>query len=366
MYPTSSSFIQQAPVAVAMFDFNMCHKFVSDVWKKTFKLGESHAFIGKSHYDVYPHQQKECKEQHQKALSGQIVRWSTKMTDELSNEIILLEYFMHPWYNTEDGSIGGIIIYVSIIELIGIRSIITDKIKSQENLKETDKKLISTHLKLEQFTYACTHDLKEPLRSIANFSKLLFNRHINQFDEESLLHMRCIIKGIDRMRTLIDGILSYSEVTCETAHEKTLLNINSIVSEIHMMLSHQFSEIGAQLNVRELPTISGIENQINQLFTNLISNALKFRSKTPLMIDISVIDKGSFFEFRVSDNGIGIEEEYHKSIFNVFTRLHSKSKYEGSGIGLSTCQKIVNGHQGEIYVQSVLGEGSDFIFTLPK
>ena len=139
-----------------------------------------------------------------------------------------------------------------------------------------------------------------------------------------------------------------------------------IILKIYDTFEYRFLEIGARLNIGFLPPILGEPTQINQLFTNLISNSLKFYSKDPLVIDIFAIEHEFSLEFHVRDIGIGIEKEYHKIIFTMFKRLHSKNQYEGSGIGLSICQKIVHEHLGEIHVESPPSGGSEFIFTFPK
>ena len=124
--------------------------------------------------------------------------------------------------------------------------------------------------------------------------------------------------------------------------------------------------IDAEINIEDLPPILGEKTQINQLFTNLIANAIKFHSENSLIINLFAVDRDSFWEFHVCDNGIGIAQEYHESVFTMFKRLHSKNQYEGSGIGLATCQKIMNDHQGKIYIHSVPEGGSDFVCTFPK
>ena len=178
--------------------------------------------------------------------------------------------------------------------------------------------------------------------------------------------MRHILKGVDRMNLLIKDILDYSKIVGQSAGERTSLNMNDVIRQINDTFEYRFLEIGARLNVGSLPTIQGEPTQINQLFTNLISNSLKFHSDKLLVIDIFATENEFFWEFHVRDNGIGIEKEYHKSVFTMFKRLHSKNQYEGSGIGLALCQKIIHEHLGEIYVESPPGGGSEFIFTFPK
>ena len=352
-----SFFIQQVPAPVAMFDTNMCYKFASDAWRKEFKEAEtSYNIVGKSHYEIHPGQPKEWRTHHERALSGEVLTFEATEIVGYLTETFWAEGAIYPWYNL-NGSIGGIIIYSNVV---------TDRKKNEQSLKDLVDNLSRSNQALDRFAHVCSHDLKEPLRGIANFIHLLFQHNSKQFDEESLLFVGHIQKGVERMNALIQDILLYSEAAAQTKCEKVSIDMNAVVCDIKEAFDFRLSEIGAQLKADTLPTITAVKSQTNQLLTNLISNAIKFRSDKPLVIDIFSIERGDFWEFHVRDNGIGIEEEYHTSIFTMFKRLHSKSTYEGSGIGLATCKKIVNDHQGEIYIQSVLEGGSEFIFTLPK
>ncbi len=358
-----SFFIEHTLTPVAIFDTEMRHKFANAAWKHDNKLGDEGEFIGKTHYEVYLKQPPLWKEQHQRALNGETVKWGPTQLDNYHDETIWYEGTMVPWYAL-DGSIGGIIIHATIVT-----ETIKNEIKLKEaikNISHSNKALEHSNKTLDRFAYICSHDLKEPLRSISNFIQLLFTKNIEHFDEESLLYMRHTFKSIDRMDALIKDILSYSETTDHSANQHTILNVKTLAHEIKDSFEYRLNEIGAQLNIGVLPTISGKNTQINQLFTNLISNAIKFRSEKPLVIDIFAIEHDESWEFHVRDNGIGIDKEHHESVFTMFKRLHSKSQYEGSGIGLATCKRIVNDHGGEIHVESAPEGGSDFVFTLPK
>lgn len=351
-----SFFIKQVPAPVAMFDTNMCYKFISDEWNKAFSTSDSHGFIGKSHYDIFPNTPEIWRKRHQAAMRGEVQVYIDVKATHILSKPIWVEGSMHPWY-TLDGSIGGVFINSNIV---------TNRIKTERNLKTTVQNLSRSNQALERFAHVCSHDLKEPLRSVSNFIHLLFSSNSENFNEESIVYMRYILKGIDRMNILIKDILEYSKIVGQSSNERIPINVNDIINKINDALEYQFSEIGAQFNASQLPIILGEPTQINQLFTNLISNSLKFHSEKPLIIDIFSVEHDLFWEFHVRDNGIGIDEEYHKSIFTMFKRLHSKNQYEGSGIGLAICQKIVHEHLGEIYVESSPGGGSEFIFTFPK
>ena len=339
-----------------MFDRNMRYKFASDAWRSSFMIDHPDDFIGKCFYDLFPNTPEVWRKRHQAALQGEIQLYVSEKATHIIKEPVWLEGCMHPWYAL-DGSIGGIIVYSTII---------TKRIEAERNMKNLVDNLSRSNQALDRFAHVCSHDLKEPLRSVSNFIQLLFNHNSGRFDEESLLYMSHALKGTERMNTLIKDILSYSEIIEQTACEKNHLNMNDIMSEIKETFDYKLREISAQLNISALPMISGNKTQISQLFTNLVSNAIKFHSEKPLVIEIFAINRDDFWEFHVRDNGIGIAPEYYKDIFGMFKRLHSKNKYEGSGIGLATCQKIVHDHDGEIFVQSAPEGGSEFIFTFPK
>ena len=219
---------------------------------------------------------------------------------------------------------------------------------------------------LERFSHACAHELKEPLRSAASFVHLLLHKNERQFDEESLDHLHHIRQSIDRMDMLIKDIAYYLSVVEQTSYAKVTIDTNEIFYSIKEKFKNQLLENGAQFTITELPIISGVRTHIYRLFFNLIDNAFKFCSQKPVNINVFAIEQEKFWEFHVCDNGIGIESEYHESIFHMFNRLHHKDCYEGSGIGLAVCKEIVQKHHGRIEVKSILGRGSEFVVTLPK
>jgi signal transduction histidine kinase len=351
-----SFFIKQVPVPVAMFDTNMCYKFISEEWNKAFGKEKIHGFIGQSHYDIFPDTPEVWRKRHQAAMQGKVQVYLDEKLTHASEKPIWVEGTMHPWYAL-DGSIGGIFVYSKIV---------TERVVAEKKLKGIVENLSRSNQALERFAHVCSHDLKGPLRSVSNFIHLLFNASSEHFTEESMLYMRYILKGIARMDMLIKDILEYSKIVGQYSCERIPLDMNIIVQKIKDTFEYRFLELGARLEIGQLPTILGEPTQINQLFTNLISNSIKFRSDKSLIIDVFAIERDLSWEFHIRDNGIGIEKEYHKSIFTMFKRLHSKNQYEGSGIGLAICQKIVHEHLGEIHVESPPEGGSEFIFTFLK
>lgn len=217
---------------------------------------------------------------------------------------------------------------------------------------------------LEQFTHIAAHDLQEPLISISNFSDLLLHRYGDQLDERGQKYLNTIINSSTRMRELVRSLMTYNDIGIE--QKKTIVNCNALVMDVQNDLADSIERTHTTFTVEELPTISGFETELRLLFQNLISNAVKFRKKeTSPIIHISSIKKNNQWEFIVRDNGIGILKENEEKIFLIFQRVHNKKEYEGTGIGLAHCKKIIDHHNGKIWVDGVPDIGSTFHFTLP-
>lgn len=236
---------------------------------------------------------------------------------------------------------------------------------AQNELKETIKKLEISNRELEQFAYVASHDLQEPLRMVASFTQLLDMRYKNQLDEDADDYIGFIVEGATRMKDLIDDLLAFSRLNTE-AHEFELMNMGKCVNEVLSYLKASIDESNAEITRDPLPFQMGDYSQIIQLFQNLISNAIKFQAQEPPRIHISAQESGNEWTFSVNDNGIGIDPEHQEKIFDVFRRLHTREEYEGTGIGLSICKRIVERHGGRIWVESAEGNGSTFYFTIPK
>jgi signal transduction histidine kinase/ligand-binding sensor domain-containing protein len=216
---------------------------------------------------------------------------------------------------------------------------------------------------LEQFAYVASHDLQEPLRTTTGFIQLLQKQYKGKIDEKADLYLNFISDASDRMRVLIKDLLDFSRIGTNVELQK--IDCNLVLQNMLKDINAAIEESKAQVVFTELPVIIGYPTEIKLLFQNLVINAIKFRKKdvSPL-ISISARQKQDYWEFAVSDNGIGIEEKYNKKIFDIFQRLHTKDEYVGSGIGLSHCKKIVELHYGKIWLTSTPGKGSTFYFTL--
>lgn len=213
---------------------------------------------------------------------------------------------------------------------------------------------------LQHFSYAASHDLKEPLRAISTYTQLLQRQYAN--DVQAAEYTSFIVDGVNRMNTLIESLLTYSRTGAPA--NRTPVPLQAVVQWALLNLEGNISEAEAQITCGELPVAVVDENQMVQLFQNLLSNALKYRSDSPPMIIVSSAETSDAHVISVEDNGIGIDPRYQTQIFAPFKRLHGR-EVPGAGLGLALCRKIVEGHGGRIWVESDGQHGSVFKFTLP-
>jgi signal transduction histidine kinase len=233
---------------------------------------------------------------------------------------------------------------------------ISQRERAEHQLEAANRKLAESNKGLEAFAYVASHDLQEPLRKIKTFSTFMQER--SKLDETGITYMNKIVESTDRMSRLIEDVLSLSSLKEDV--EMKVLDPNRPINNALQDLELKISERNAVVRVEELPKIKGNEAYLTQLFFNLINNAIKFTEKQPV-ITISGEQKDGMVLIRVSDNGIGIPEEHQQKIFEAFSRLHARHVYEGTGIGLAICKKIIDIHDGEISVQSKEGEGTTFV-----
>jgi two-component system, sensor histidine kinase len=236
--------------------------------------------------------------------------------------------------------------------------------REQEELSKTYRELERKNQELEQFAYVASHDLQEPLRTICSFVQLLENQYKSKLDERADKYLNHISQSTTRMGILIKDLLDFSRIGKSKSFE--VIDCNIILHEVLADLELMINEVQADIIVESLPVIRGYRTEIKQLFQNLITNGIKFRKKDMFPeIRIAAQDMNKYWKFSFADNGIGIEKEHFDKIFVIFQRLHNRSQYEGSGIGLAHCKKIVELHNGGIGLESVPGEGSTFFFTIP-
>ena len=242
---------------------------------------------------------------------------------------------------------------------------IDERVLAQQKLTDTIEKLARSNAELEQFAFIASHDLQEPLRSISGYVDLLQRHHADQLDAEASEHMARVLAATNRMRDLIHGLLAYSRVD-KRGQPPGPTDCGPILELALANLREAMEESGATVTHDPMPTVLADGSQLLQVFQNLIGNAIKFRSDRPAEIHVGATrsEGKSEWLFSVRDNGIGIDPKFSERIFVVFRRLHTSREYAGTGIGLSICRKIVERHGGRIWVESELGQGSTFFFTV--
>ncbi len=231
-------------------------------------------------------------------------------------------------------------------------------------LAKRAQELDRSNIELQQFAYVASHDLQEPLRMVASFTQLLARRYKDKLDDDAREFINYAVDGAMRMQTLITDLLSFSRVGTQ-GRPFEMTNCDAILDRVLMNLKISIEETGAQVTRDTLPQLMADGQQIGQLLQNLVANAIKFRGENTPHVRISAACDGQAWTICVRDNGIGFPIEHLDRIFVIFQRLHTKTEYPGTGIGLSLCKKIVERHGGRIWAESSPGDGSAFYFTMP-
>lgn len=232
-------------------------------------------------------------------------------------------------------------------------------------IENMNSKLSRSNKEIEQFAYIASHDLQEPLRTISNYANLFQKKYQGKLDKDADRYLDVINKAAGRMQTLIRDLLDYSRIGMDK--DATEIDCNLLLKDILNDMAVGIAESKALINIGELPIVNGYLSGLKSLFQNLISNAIKFRKSDEChVVSIIAKQKGQVWVFEIKDNGIGIDKAYFDKLFIIFQRLHTKTEYPGTGIGLAHCNKIVELHGGKIWVESEPGKGSAFYFTIPK
>ena len=253
-------------------------------------------------------------------------------------------------------------------ELKGLYTNLENKVKERTaQLAEANEALGVKNKELDDFTYIVSHDLKEPLRGVKAFTKLLMEEYSGKLDKEGKEHLKIISESSSRMTGLIEDLLNLSRIG-RIKNIEPDIDLNELLSDVKKNLAYSLEEKKVDLKIAgNFPQLMCDRIRISEVFSNLVSNAIKYSRKDQRpVIEIGYSDKAGFYEFYVKDNGIGIEKEYYDKVFQIFQRLHAKGEYEGTGAGLTIVKKIIENHGGRIWVTSEVGAGSTFYFTLPK
>jgi len=234
-----------------------------------------------------------------------------------------------------------------------------------KRLEQHSQDLLRINEELEKFAYVASHDMQEPLRTIISYIQLLQSKYKDKLDEEGNEFMDFVVDASLRMRNIIIDLLEYSRINRnDDSYEQ--VDSNKVLKEVLDNMHNSIQDNNATIHVGPLPTIKANYNQMIQLFQNLLSNAIKFKSEKPLQINISAKITENGYLFSVQDNGIGMEQKYSDKIFQIFQRLHSTKQYPGTGIGLAICLKIIQRHEGKIWMESEPDKGTTFFFTIKK
>lgn len=340
---------------VAITDHKGVIKYVNDTFCQISKysrqelIGNTHAIVNSGY-----HEKDFFRRMWKTIASGEI--W----VDEIKNRAKDGTYYwMHTAIMPFKNETG------KIVEYLAIRQDITERKEAELLKSKYVEKLEYKNRELEQFAYVTSHDLQEPLRTITSFADLIAKKNRENLDETGKKSLGFILDASSRMSQLIKGLLDYCQLDRDIVLES--VDCQELVEDILTDLSKVIEESGAQITFEKLPSIAGYKMQLRLLFQNLISNAIKFRKEdvTP-RINISARYNNRYWKFSVRDNGIGIDPAYKEKIFVIFQRLHNKDEYEGTGIGLSNCRKILDLHGGKIWVDSKPNAGSTFYFTIPN
>lgn len=266
-----------------------------------------------------------------------------------------------------------------VLKLLGITRDITAFKNFEKEQEKNLRELNRSNKELEEFAYVASHDLQEPLRKIAMFSERLSAKHRDALDKEGQLFMDRILASTENMRRLIDNLLEFSRAN-RSSQAFELTDLKNVIDQVINNLELKIEETKTKIVISTLPRVEVVSSEMEQIFTNLLTNAIKFRHESEIP-EISITARQAtnqeksehnlpkskvFHVFEIKDNGIGFEEEYAEKIFLVFQRLHGKTEYPGSGIGLAICKRIVENHKGVIFAKSTPGSGSTFTVILPE
>ena len=236
---------------------------------------------------------------------------------------------------------------------------------ANKELSRRTEALSRSNEELQRFAYAVSHDLQAPLRNVGTLTALLVRHNAENLDKDSKEYAHMIVSGVQGMQAMIKGLLDYAAATADR-HHRAECNSNAVLEQVLYNLKYLIDVEDAVITVDALPIVEANEDRLAQVFSNLVTNAIKYRTDQKPKIHITATDDGTEWIFKVTDNGIGIDMKYADEIFGLFKRLHSSDEFEGSGIGLAVCKAVIERHGGRIWVESELCKGSTFRFTIPK
>ena len=348
------SLVEHLPICVYRIDLNGRLTFGNSAYLKD--IGRSlDELLGRTVFDLFPEEQ-----------AGKFDADDRRVID--TGEV---------FHDVEEHYARGEKLYVEVLktqvldhegQTVGVQGLywdVTARRGAEERLRKTLAELERSNKDLQQFAGVASHDLHAPLRRIVTLSQMVRDQYEDQLDADAREWLRFIASNVEYMQELINDLLSHSHVgALDTPLEH--IDCGPAVSKALRNLEDSTRESGAQVHVRELPTIMANRVELVRLFQNLISNAIKYRGEATPSVDVWAETQDDDWLFHVKDNGIGVAPKDYEKVFEAFQRLHGDEKYPGTGIGLATCKKIVQRLDGRIWIESQVGEGSDFLFTIPR
>lgn len=379
--------IEHAPVALAMFDRDMCYLAVSRRWLDDFGLGERN-ILGRSHYDIFPEIADDLKEVHRRALDGEVVRNEEDRFDRTDGSVQWLRWEVRPWY-ADHSRAGGIVIFSEQIterkraeeEIRKLNTELEQRVAERtRELEETQLALMNlvddlnlksdelamANRELETFSYSVSHDLKAPLRGIDGYSRLLEEECGERLDDEGRRFLATIRRSTAQMHQLIEDLLNYSRLERRELHHLPF-DLAALVRSVVEERATEAEKGGATLKVEIPPlTVCADRDGVAIALRNLLENALKFsRNATPPTIEIGARAERGTTRLWVRDNGIGFDMKYHDKIYEIFQRLQRPEDYPGTGIGLALVRKAMQRMGGRVWAESTPGAGATFYLELP-
>jgi signal transduction histidine kinase len=346
-----SDFVKITSVSMAMLDRDLNYISMSQSWKNDpFLISNSNDPIGKSYTDVSPWQDPNWIGILQKALLGKFIHVQEDQCTLPDGQQRWMRWEIHPWEDEKD-KIGGIVLF-------------SEDITDKKVMQQQTNRLMREKTDLESFAYMCPHDLQSHMKTLSNFISFLAQSDHRRNDADVSEYYKFIFEALENMKNLIDDCLLHAQIKTESLI-KFPQDLNEIVHSIMGILKAQIQSKKAKITCDVLPTVWCHKQTIKQVFENLITNALKFSVNKP-HIHIYAEENDNNWVIHVKDDGIGISDEDQQQLFQSFYRIHSKDKYPGTGLGLSFCKKIVELHEGEIWVKSTEGKGSTFSISFPK